>query len=118
VAGKTVRVVVTHFGLRPVERRFQARRMIEALGVLTEHTVVLMGDLNEWFLFGRPLQWLHRHFGKVRTPATFPSFHPVFALDRILVSPRFNLLSLERVATPETPVASDHLPLRALVRVD
>jgi endonuclease/exonuclease/phosphatase family metal-dependent hydrolase len=118
VAGKTARIVVTHFGLRPVERRFQVRRLIESLGVLSADTVVVMGDLNEWFLFGRPLRWLHRHFGKIRTPATFPAPRPFLALARIFVSPRHQLLTLKRVRTAESRVASDHLPLQALVRID
>jgi endonuclease/exonuclease/phosphatase family metal-dependent hydrolase len=117
VNGKVVRIVVTHLGLKPVERRFQARRLIESLGVLTADLVVLMGDLNEWFIYGRPLRWLHRHFGKVRTPATFPAPRPFLALDRILVSPQHQLLSLTRVNNAATRVASDHLPLKALVQL-
>lgn len=118
VAGKTVRVVVTHFGLRPGERRYQARRLIGFLRESTADMLVLMGDLNEWFVHGRPLRWLHRHFGRIPTPATFPSVWPVLALDRILVSPKGRLQRLERMRTRETRVASDHLPLRALVRLD
>lgn len=118
VAGRSVRVVVTHLGLMPGERRFQVKKLIDALGVLTTDLVILMGDLNEWFFYGRPLRWLHRHFGHVVTPATFPAFRPLLALDRILVSPQHQMLTLKRLETPETRVASDHLPLQALVQID
>jgi endonuclease/exonuclease/phosphatase family metal-dependent hydrolase len=118
VAGKAVRIVVTPLGLRPVERRYQVSRLIDALGVLSAGTVVVMGDVNEWFLFGRPLRWLHRHFGRIRAPATFPARRPFLALDRIFVSPRHQLLSLKRVRTPESRVASDHLPFMAHVQID
>ncbi len=116
-AGKKVRIIVTHLGLRPTERRFQVRRLIESVGVLATETVVLMGDFNEWFIHGRPLRWMHRHFGIVHPPPTYPSFCPLLRLDRILVSPQYQLLSVERVKTPETSVASDHLPLKALVQI-
>ena len=68
----------------PAERRIQVQRLLERFG--TKHCV-LMGDLNEWFLWGRPLRWIQAIFGGSPAPATFPSAWPVFALDRIWVRP-------------------------------
>ncbi len=111
--GARLRVVATHLGLRPGERRLQMRRL---LGVMEERgadALVLAGDLNEWFLWGRPLRWLRRHFGRSPAPATFPARWPLFALDRIWVEPRSRIHALTVHASALARVASDHLPLRA-----
>jgi endonuclease/exonuclease/phosphatase family metal-dependent hydrolase len=72
-----------------------------------------MGDLNEWYLWGRPLRWLHAHFRATPSPPTFPSRRPVFALDRIWISPARCLTRIARHASPLARIASDHLPLTA-----
>lgn len=73
----------------------------------------LIGDLNEWFSWGQPLRWLHRHFSPAPAPATFPARWPVFELDRLWVERPCRLLarSVRRSALAER--ASDHLPLVA-----
>jgi endonuclease/exonuclease/phosphatase family metal-dependent hydrolase len=82
------------------------------------HPTLLMGDLNEWYLWGRPLRWLHAHFNEIpATPPTFPARRPLFALDRIWVAPSGSLRRLFGHATPLARVASDHLPLIAEVVV-
>jgi endonuclease/exonuclease/phosphatase family metal-dependent hydrolase len=110
-----MRVIVTHLGLWPAERRFQVKRLVQALGNGAPLPVVLMGDLNEGLPLGRPARWLHRHFGRGPAPGTFPSALPLLALDRILVRPEQALLSLQVLKTPLTRVASDHLPLLAII---
>jgi endonuclease/exonuclease/phosphatase family metal-dependent hydrolase len=72
-----------------------------------------MGDINEWFLWGRPLRWMHKHFQETPAPATFPARYPVFALDRLWVKPRTLLREIAVHATPLAREASDHLPLTA-----
>jgi len=112
-----LRVVVTHLGLRAGERRRQVERL---LGVITDDDVaatILLGDINEWWLWGRPLRWLHRRFGASPALRTFPARAPLFALDRIWVHPPRALAGVERVAAGGSPHASDHLPLVATVRV-
>lgn len=109
-----LRVIATHLGLRPHERREQVRRILAKVERATPHPTLLMGDLNEWYLWGRPLRWLHSHFLHTPVaPRTFPSRRPVFALDRIWVAPAGALHCLARHATPLARVASDHLPLVA-----
>lgn len=117
-AAGLMRVVATHLGLRPGERREQVRRIIAAVEREAPHPTLLMGDLNEWYLWGRPLRWLHSHFREAPgAPRTFPSRRPLFALDRIWVAPAGSLLRLARHASPLARVASDHLPLVAEVKV-
>lgn len=110
----SLRVVATHLGLRPGERREQVRRILAAVERDRPRPTLLMGDLNEWYLWGRPLRWLHWHFRETpAAPATFPARRPVFALDRIWVAPAGSLRGLRRHASPLARVASDHLPLVA-----
>jgi endonuclease/exonuclease/phosphatase family metal-dependent hydrolase len=74
---------------------------------------VLTGDVNEWYLWGRPLRWLHRHFKATPAPPTFPAWRPLFALDRLWTEPARLLAGLRVHATPLARIASDHLPLVA-----
>lgn len=116
--GNAVRVLATHLGLRPAERREQVKRLLAAVEGESPQTTILMGDLNEWYLWGRPLRWLHAHFQeKPAAPPTFPARRPVFALDRIWISPVGCLRRLRSHATPLARAASDHLPLIAEVVV-
>lgn len=111
--GEQIYCAVTHLGLKPSERRFQVKRLIEVLSLRERRPLILMGDFNEWFVFGRPLRWLRSHFGQVQTPASFPSRWPIFKLDQILCDPNQRLTNPEAVKTPYTKLASDHLPLKA-----
>lgn len=111
--GEGLRVAVTHLGLRPGERRSQVRRLIELLAPEEHRPLILMGDFNEWLFWGRPMRWLHRHFGRVRSPATFPSRWPLLRLDHILSDPPQRLHSLKAFRSPLSRNASDHLPLTA-----
>lgn len=110
--GQLLRVVATHLGLRPAERRHQIRRLLDVFDT-EEMPVILLGDINEWFMWGRALRLLVSHFQPVPAPATFPSRWPIFALDRIWIRPRHRLVHVEVHATPLARVASDHLPLVA-----
>ncbi len=119
--GMPLRVVATHLGLRPAERRAQIRRLLRAVEGSGALPTVLIGDVNEWFLWGRPLRWLHGHFKRTPAPATFPAGRPLIALDRVWVKPRRALRRVAVHASTLARVASDHLPLTALLdfgRVD
>lgn len=110
-------VIATHLGLAPGERRRQMQRLL-ALVRKAPKPVVLLGDLNEWFLWGRPLRWLRRHFGRTPAPATYPARWPLFALDRIWVEPARMLERIEVHRDGFAPQASDHLPLRATLALN
>ena len=110
--GNPLRVIATHLGLSPAERREQIRKLLQVFDT-DEMPVILLGDVNEWFVWGRPLRWLVSHFQAVPAPRTFPSRWPLFALDRIWIRPRHRLVSVKAHASPMARVASDHLPLVA-----
>ena len=113
----TLRVVATHLGLRPAERREQVERLVKLFTWQEQDRSVLMGDLNEWFLWGRPLKHLHRYFDATRAVATFPSRRPIFALDRVWTHPGSILRELKAHDSALARVASDHLPLVATLEV-
>ena len=111
--GMTLRVIATHLGLWPAERRRQIRLLLDIIKKDNRFPTVLLGDVNEWFLWGRPLRWMHRYFKSTPAPATFPSGRPVFALDRIWVDPRTAMQSIAAHTSAMARIASDHLPIVA-----
>lgn len=114
VCGEKVRVIVTHLGLFAAERRWQVRKLLEMMKE-TEERLVVLGDINEWFPFSRPLRWFNRLLGRSLAERSFPSRWPLFALDRVWVRPRPALLALKAHRTALAEVASDHLPVKAIV---
>jgi endonuclease/exonuclease/phosphatase family metal-dependent hydrolase len=98
--------------LHPRERRAQIGALLHVFGT-NRMPMILMGDINEWLASGRPLRMLAAHFESVPAPRTFPSRWPMFALDRIWISPRRRLVQVRVHATPLARLASDHLPLVA-----
>jgi endonuclease/exonuclease/phosphatase family metal-dependent hydrolase len=116
VDGQTVRIIVTHLGLKPAERRFQVRRLLALLKQTPLYErVVVLGDINEWLPLGRPLRWLHAIFGHSPWERTFPSRWPLFALDRVWVRPRHALLAFGAHRSALAVQASDHLPVKAII---
>jgi len=111
--GRRIQVVATHLGLRPGERRQQVRRLLVLYESAPAAVSILLGDLNEWLLWGRPLRWLRRHFTSTPQPRTYPARFPLFALDRIWVHPRMALMDIAVNDSPAARMASDHLPLVA-----
>jgi endonuclease/exonuclease/phosphatase family metal-dependent hydrolase len=117
--GEMIRVLVTHFGLALNERRRQAQALLKILRQQRDPyaLTLVIGDINEWRPRGFALYSLNSHLGKVPSPRTFPSFFPVFALDRIWVKPRTALLQIKIAKNRLARTASDHLPVMATVSV-
>ena len=116
VNGETVRVIVTHLGLWPAERRFQVQQILKLLKQTpVSERVIVLGDINEWLPLGRPLRWMNALFGRCPAERSFPSRWPLVALDRVWVRPRHALLALKAHRTPLAELASDHLPVKALI---
>ena len=109
--GVSLQVVATHLGLRPAERRHQIAQLLPLFDASTADVKMLLGDLNEWFLWGRPIRWLHRVFDPGPAPATFPAHRPWLALDRLWVTPSRVLERLYVHDSESARAASDHLPL-------
>ena len=112
--GLRCRVVVTHLGLRTRERRAQLRTLLLMIGDPPgDRLTVILGDLNEWW---RPVISLvaQRGFGGYHV-RSFPTAWPLLALDHVLVRPARAVEETHAHDSPLARVASDHLPVRAVL---
>lgn len=114
-----IRVIAAHLGLFKASRRQQAERL--ASEISDDRATLMMGDLNEWRRGpGCSLMPLKTGLDAVERSATVPSFpagRPMLPLDRIIGCTRAELLDLEPHVSPLARLASDHLPIRARLRV-
>ena len=119
VAGRAVRVIVTHLGLNSRERRFQVKRLLEVLRAIPEEqAVVVAGDINEWWPTGRPLRWIHEMLGEQPGKRSFPVWAPLLALDRIWSCPQGALQHFQVHRSDAARLASDHFPVKGAVTLD
>jgi len=118
VHGQALRVLVTHLGLGSRERSYQTKLLLEAVAAHRDEPVIVLSDFNEWFPWRTSLRWMHARLGRLPALNTFPAFLPVMALDRIWVAPRRNFVSLAVHRSRLARIASDHLPLRAVIELD
>jgi len=117
VDGSVIRVITTHLGLAPWERRIQVQRLTESIVRDPSRLTVVLGDINEWFSLARTLRQLGEHFGRSSIVRTWPSRRPLFALDRIWVHPPEALTSVQAHVSATARRASDHLPLVGMIEV-
>lgn len=110
IRGASLRVIATHLGLLPRDRRRQVDLLAAVLELRAAPLTVLMGDFN---IFGRERKVLHRIGAPHPLPVlrSFPSRRPLMSLDRLWTIPNGNLLHLALHRSPLSAVASDHLPL-------
>lgn len=116
--GREIRAIVTHLGLRALERGRQIGKLMHLLDGRHADVTVLAADFNEW----RPGSGLHRRlrqwFGATPRPRSFPSARPVLPLDCIYAAPSICLDSVRAVRDGDSAVASDHLPIVAELDLD
>jgi endonuclease/exonuclease/phosphatase family metal-dependent hydrolase len=114
-----VRVMAAHLGLLRQSRLMQVEMLLGHSAIGDERPVVLMGDFNEWRRQRRSaLKPFGAGFGPLgRGVASFPSYFPVLALDRILARPQGILGQVVAHDSPLARLASDHLPVKARIRL-
>lgn len=114
-----LRLVAAHLGLLRQSRRKQVERLLAHAAEAADRPTVLMGDLNEWRRErGSSLHGFAPGFGPVgRGTPSFPSYFPLLALDRIIARPGRILGPVEVHMSPLSRRASDHLPIKARVRL-
>lgn len=118
IAEQPLRVVSTHLGLLPSSRKLQTRALLNKLSTLDGRPTLLLGDLNEWRNDARSsLQPLNALFRAVPGVRSFPARYPLFALDRIMTNAQAELHDLDVHDTPLARRASDHLPIKARLRL-
>lgn len=112
VHGQSLRVIVTHLGLRRRERRRQYAVLLDRLRDRPGVPTVIMGDFNSWWPDLGTLRRLGaRNHSRRYTVPTFPAALPLLSLDRILVWPQGALHRVWAHVTRTSRMASDHLPL-------
>jgi endonuclease/exonuclease/phosphatase family metal-dependent hydrolase len=115
VGDLTLRVVATHFGLWPMERNRQVRRLLEILPENPEHPLIVMGDMNGWVPGSPVLRRLRERLGQPASVRSYPAPFPLLPLDRMWILPAEYRLAVEAPRSRLARVASDHLPLVAAV---
>lgn len=115
-----LRVIAAHFGLLRHSRKLQAGTLLTAAELHSDKPTVLVGDLNEWRLGKRSsLRSLEPAFGPTHAIVpSFPSRFPVLALDRVMARPHNLLVDIEAHDSALARVASDHLPIKAVIRLN
>jgi endonuclease/exonuclease/phosphatase family metal-dependent hydrolase len=109
-----LKVVATHLGLSLRERRSQAMALLGMVGV-GDMTTVALGDFNDWFWAGSVRRSLARALPGLTPHRTFPSWLPLFQLDRMYLWPPTALMASK--TDREARHLSDHLPVIADIRV-
>ncbi|MDK4716920.1 endonuclease/exonuclease/phosphatase family protein [Rhizobium sp. CNPSo 4039] len=118
--GGSLRIIAAHLGLLHRSRAQQTRLIVDLMNDGSETPTILLGDLNEWRLGDRSsLNTIQNAFGPL-PPAvpSFPSTLPLLALDRIMANRRGMISAVEVHDSPLARVASDHLPIKAVVSLE
>lgn len=119
LAAGPLRMIAAHLGLLRRSRTQQIKAILSAASLDDGKPTVLVGDLNEWRMGKRSaLQGLAPVFGPLQAAIpSFPSRFPVWALDRVLGNPHSVISSVALHETPLARIASDHLPIKAVVNL-
>ncbi|KAA1180257.1 endonuclease/exonuclease/phosphatase family protein [Rhizobium tropici] len=118
--GGSLRIIAAHLGLLHRSRAQQTRLIVDLMSDGGEIPTILLGDLNEWRLGDRSsLNTFQAAFGPLPPAvASFPSTLPLLALDRIMANRRGMISAVEVHDSPLARVASDHLPIKAVVSLE
>jgi phospholipase D1/2 len=117
---RRLHLVVAHLGLRAAERRRQVHELIrwlESYVAQPELPTLLMGDLNEWRPWVRPLREIAAHLRPGPRVRSFPARLPVLPLDRMYVAGDARLVQLRAHRSRLARRASDHLPVSAWLEI-
>lgn len=109
-----LRLIGTHLSLSVFERWSEAHNLLHLMHSVEKeerYPLFLMGDINEWQYPSRLIRFLGSIMKPLPCRATFPSFLPLFKLDRAWFdAPRLNVTA-HRLDSRDVRLLSDHLPL-------
>jgi endonuclease/exonuclease/phosphatase family metal-dependent hydrolase len=115
---RTIRVIGTHLSLSSVVRWGELNNLMkladkaDVKNYETEKPpVFFMGDINEWRWPWKLLQHLDNIMTPVPCGKTFPSFFPLFRLDRVWCDGPSIKASARVLKDPDVCYLSDHLPV-------
>lgn len=121
VLNPSLRIFLTHLGLNRFERKEQIAKIqsyVTESGAPGNHRKILLGDMNDWIPFRNSFSELIDSTGWQglnNQQRSFPSKFPVFKLDRIYYDSDFKLKSIYTHKSQLSRVASDHLPVVAVL---
>lgn len=114
-----IRIIAAHLGLLRASRLQQTRRLAEEIS--PDRATLMMGDLNEWRKGPgcslMPIKNGLDAVSRATSVASFPAGRPMLPLDRIIGCTRAEVIDLAPHVSPLARLASDHLPIRARLRV-
>ena len=118
IEGRPIRFIGTHLDLSGLRRRDQVRSLLTFVRECEgDCPTVIAGDFNQW---GRSTGAM-REFGDrwtLITPgASFPSRKPIARLDRLVASDHFHVVESGTHQTTLSAIASDHLPIKATLKL-
>jgi endonuclease/exonuclease/phosphatase family metal-dependent hydrolase len=116
VDGRSLRILGVHLDLSGLWRRRQIRAILAHLDGAAHMPTIILGDFNQWSDRGALSEFAFHHHRLVKTPPSFHSRRPVARLDRIIVSHDIVVKEADSHASPLAKLASDHLPLWAVVQ--
>jgi endonuclease/exonuclease/phosphatase family metal-dependent hydrolase len=118
-ASTTIHAFNLHLGTGFLERRQQARALLDLLEKeVWTHPRIIFGDFNEW-THGLVTRNMARAFNTfepkimLKRARTYPGFLPILHLDHFYYDPTLHLERIHLVSSGEARIASDHLPLVA-----
>jgi endonuclease/exonuclease/phosphatase family metal-dependent hydrolase len=118
VDGQRVRVVGLHLDLSGLRRRQQLRTILSHVTSCGPACpTVLMGDFNEWALHGGSWREFHSPWRVLLPGRSFPARRPVAQLDRIVISPDWQVERTGVHHSALAAIASDHLPVAATLEL-
>lgn len=114
-----LRLVAAHLGLLRRSRALQVKTILTALGENDGVPTLMVGDLNEWRRGQKSsLRRLEEVFqGRQPLLPSFPAGCPVLPLDRVISSVSGLVTRSAVHNSPLAHVSSDHLPIKAWVRL-
>ncbi len=113
----TAMIITTHFGLEGKERYAQASCLLSHIEQINSDITIVSGDLNTWCRFDKTSTNINTRLGTSPRKPSFPSMHPLLALDRIWTLPESRLMKIYAVHNNKTRIASDHLPVVAEIKL-
>lgn len=112
IAGQAIRVIGAHLDLSGLRRRDQIAAILgHCQSQEKSLPTIIMGDFNQWGQTGGALREFGPEWRALAPGRSFPSWRPIVALDRIVVSSEIMAEKAGVHRSSTASVASDHLPV-------